>query len=259
MIVVALDGPPGDGSFVDSAVDAAAAVLQQRAASGVPPAMTTLVRPSADHIDPTWRAALAHGSALTEWALTAARAGLRVVLTDLPHEVEDVNGAGSLHFVDWAWDEGMAEVARRVVAEGGHVAALLTGPAFPPQQRIEKAVLESLEQAHVPTPQVLRASSFADLDEAPRLVAQLLEVSAPGQHVLTSAGPLGELVASQLRDEGRITHGITRRDTGHAMRVVSDVREAVERLLTSLVDDSALPEVTRCDFESGLLTIESKN
>lgn len=246
MIALALDGPPGDGSFVDSAVEAA------RGFTAAGATITALVEPDIDDIDPAWTAVLAHGSALTDWAHIVATTGTRTVLTDLPQSPLDLE---TIHYVDWAWDAGLANIARRILVQGGHIAALLTGPDFPPQQRIEASVLRVMASEDAPMPSLLRARSFADLDEVSELVAAVLGATKPGDHVISSAGPLGEHVSAQLRTKGRITHGITRRDVGHRWRVVSDVRGAVEQLLAGLVTEDPLPRVTRCDIASGLQSI----
>lgn len=246
MIALALDGPPGDGSFVDSAVEAA------RGFTAAGAVISAVVEPNANEIDSDWTAVLAHGSALTAWAHTAASLGIRTVLTDLPDDPLDL---ARIHYVDWAWDAGLAEVARRVLGAGGCVAALLTGPDFPPQQRIESAVLEALVSADAPMPYILRSRSFADLEEGPELAKAVLDATKPGDHVISSAGPLGEHICIRLRAEGRVTHGITRRDVGHGWRVASDVRGTVEQLLAALVTGESLPRVTRCDVASGLQSI----
>lgn len=246
MIALGLEGPAGESSFVDSALTAAEDL---RSAGGD---IEILVRPSIAAPPPAhWNAVLAHGSALTQWAHSMAGHGLPTVLTDLPAEPRP-----SVHYVDWAWDEGMAEIARRILGSGGRIAALLAGPAFPPQQRIVAAVRTVGAEAGAEPVAVVHARTFADLTEADELVAHLLQRSEPGDHVLSSAGPLGERVCRSLREHGRVTHGIARTPGGHHWRVASDVRQAVGRLLLALHRGQSLPAVTHCGLDSGLMTVE---
>ncbi|MGB4136163.1 MAG: hypothetical protein WA971_06350, partial [Microbacterium sp.] len=118
-IGILLDGPPGDGSFVDAAVSAADRLRTRGIAVDV--------RVSPAEPDPRWKAVLCHGSAHHDWVLAHQKGPQRIVFTDRP---DDHPLFTESTLVDWAWDEGATRLARAALAAvaPGAVLAVVAGP-----------------------------------------------------------------------------------------------------------------------------------
>lgn len=203
---------------------------------------------------PDWTGVLAHGSVLADFAYTAAYSGVRTVLTDNPENPPNLQ---SLHLIEWSWHQGMGALADFACELALGPILLLTGPEYmAPQRKIRQEVAKSCARAgmsHLLT--TIALNSFNDLSQAHAVTQGISrKLSTPGV-VLTSAGALGEEVASRLRVLGWSSCGLGRSGQGHLKKAVSDVQGVVRHALEALELELRLPRELDCGIESGFLKI----
>lgn len=249
MIGVLLEGEPGDGSFIDAAVEASRAL----SAAGM---KVDVCWPPPIEPKPEWQAVLAHGSSLLEWVKERPEYDRVIVLTDLPDEIPDNN---NLHFVDWAWSEAAYCVGRvaGTYPRDETPIVLMTGPLYPPQVRFINGFLRGvLKSGHVASKLICHTRNFHDAQAAEILLRQAANSLNGGRYFfVTSAGPAGEHCARLARDNGCKTAGFGGKGSEHLVRIHSDVYGSVLNLLFKLSNNEDIAAVTRFGVSSGFLNI----
>src|SRR5690625_5164655 len=249
MIGVFLERAPGDGSFIDAAVEASRALL----AAGV---NVDVCWPPLPEPKPEWKAVLAHGSSLLRWAQERREYDRTIVLTDMPDELPDND---NLRFVDWAWSEAAYCVGRVVGAYPRHDTpiVLMTGPLYPPQRRFIDGFLRGvLKSGHAAPKIICHARNFHDERLAEILLRQVTDsLNGRKYFFVTSAGPAGEYGARLVRASGCKTAGFGDTNSGHFIQIRSDVSRAVRDLIFRLSNNEEITPVTRFGVASGFLDI----
>ena len=206
-------------------------------------------------LDPGWDGVFAHGSVMRDFAYQAAESGTRTVLTDRPADPPEL---GNLHLVEWAWHEGLGELAAQACEMAVGPIVLLTGPVFlPPQRKIQDEVIARCKRAGMEHwLRCMPLDSFSDTSKAQKISNDIRVRSPNPGVVITSAGSLGEEVARRMRDLDWLSFGLGRSAQGHVAKAVSDVEGVARYLLDALQQANPLPAVTNCGLGSGFLSIE---